>query len=146
MENNNIWFSTSDGYVGLQDTREQKSSSAQLYRFSEKKINTIHLNPIDHNVIVTCGLDRVIRLHDKRNLKNPSEELIKPIFDLSHPLSVNSVYWDSTGKDLLSTSFDDTIGLWKNVMETKEQGLISIRHNNHTGRYSLNCLLAFNFS
>ncbi|KAJ3059833.1 hypothetical protein HDU98_004140, partial [Podochytrium sp. JEL0797] len=133
-----LWVSDGLGSAALVDTRVPVATSPSFFDLSEKKINTIHWNPTDQNYIAIGGLDRTVKVFDVRNMK-PSvpgdEDLVEPVMTLPHRLSVNSAYWDPSGKDIISTSFDDTLGLWKNVLVEKESGLVKIRHNNNTGRW-----------
>ncbi|KAI8620782.1 WD40-repeat-containing domain protein [Chytriomyces sp. MP71] len=140
-----IWISDGSGLATLLDTRvpydPASSTSTHFYTLSDKKINTIHANPRDPNYLVTAGLDRTVRIFDVRKLA-PAQPLADNHADpaealavLPHRLSVNSAYWDPSGRDVISTSFDDTLGLWKEVLREAENGLVSIKHGNNTGRW-----------
>ncbi|KAI8905808.1 WD repeat-containing protein [Gorgonomyces haynaldii] len=118
-----IWFSTGSGECGLLDKRAKKP---EMYEFSEKKLNTIDLNPNDSNYLLVSGLDRTLKIFDIRKLKKTSE----PVLEFEHQKSVNSAYWDPNGKHILSTSFDDTLGLFQNAMTDVKR--VNIRHNNNT--------------
>ncbi|KAJ3009344.1 UNVERIFIED_CONTAM: hypothetical protein HDU68_002747 [Siphonaria sp. JEL0065] len=144
---NLLWISDGSGaatHLDIRAPRPGATNPPKFYQLSEKKINTIHINPVNQNHIVIGGLDRTVKIFDVRNMKpissnnsNDTEvlELVEPLITLEHRLSVNAAYWDPKGVDIVSTSFDDTLGLWKNVMTEKEDGLIKIHHNNQTGRW-----------
>ncbi|KAJ3072606.1 hypothetical protein HDU99_002157, partial [Rhizoclosmatium hyalinum] len=132
-----LWISDGSGSAICSDLR---SPSKTIFHLSDKKINTIHLNPVNQQYLCIGGLDRTVKLFDVRNMKLSGDiqdeaPLIEPLMVLPHNLSVNAAYWDPKGLDIISTSFDDTLGLWKNVLKKRESGLIKIRHNNQTGRW-----------
>ncbi|KAJ3242015.1 WD repeat-containing protein 76 [Chytriomyces hyalinus] len=145
QNSNLVWISDGSGGATLLDTRESNSKPSVIHQLSEKKINTIHVNPVNPNYIVIAGLERSVKIFDIRRLnvkeKSGSEGsdgedgVVEPLLSLEHRLSVNSAYWDPLGKDIVSTSFDDTLGLMKDVLNKKEAGVIRIRHNNQTGRW-----------
>ncbi|KAI9327054.1 WD40-repeat-containing domain protein [Obelidium mucronatum] len=139
QNSNVLWISDGAGEASQLDLRVSPTKTSATVVLSEKKINTIHINPTSQNHIVIGGLDRTVKIFDVRNMKagNSVEtpDLVDPLLTLSHRLSVNSAYWDPKGVDVLSTSFDDTLGLWKDVLNKKEDGLVKIRHNNQTGRW-----------
>lgn len=128
--NDRLWYCTHYGEIGAKDLRQGRSK-ASVYEASEKKLNTVHVNPIDPNYLVTAGLDRIVRIFDIRNLKKEAE----PLKSFEHGKSVNSAYWDPVfGKDIVSTSFDDTLGLWKDSLGDSSRHII-IKHNNNTGTF-----------
>lgn len=130
-----IWFSDGFGSAGMVDLRIPRNDECvQFLTLSEKKINTIHINPIHSHYMVVAGLDRTAKIFDLRKIDRQAHDaLIEPLQVLEHRLSVNCAYWDPKGNDILSTSFDDTLGLWKDVIEKDRSGLISIKHDNNTG-------------
>ncbi|KAJ3135390.1 hypothetical protein HK100_002752 [Physocladia obscura] len=143
-----IWATDGSGACVAIDSREPVEMTRKFHQLSDKKINTIHLNPADPNILAVAGLDRTVKVFDIRYMGGNGQnhrrkvaddanddDLVEPVFTLEHSLSVNSAYWDPSGKDLLSTSFDDSIGLWKNVLKSREAGLLKIKHNNQTGRW-----------
>ncbi|KAJ3313078.1 WD repeat-containing protein 76 [Boothiomyces sp. JEL0838] len=123
---NEIWFSTDQGEVGMTDKREKP---VQLYTVSAKKLNTVHFNPVSTDYFCVSGLDNYVQVFDKRYLKEENESL----YSFKHQKSVNSAFWDPNGKHILSTSFDDTVGIWRNVLG--ESTHLPIMHNNNTGRW-----------
>ena len=124
FEQHNIWFCTHAGQVGMKDTRSQ---DLEFYDVSEKKLNTIHINPTNSNLFCTAGLDGTVRIYDVRNL----DQVLKTF---QHDKSVNSAYWNPQGTDIASCSFDDTIGIWKNA-NTENDSHFAPYHNNRTGRW-----------
>jgi WD40 repeat protein len=122
---NDLWFSTHYGSVGIVDPR---SKHARFYEVSEKKLNTIHMNPINQSYFCTAGLDGFVRIFDVRKIDS-----LEPVMTWKHEKSVNSAYWSPNGNDIVSTSFDDTLGLWKDVL--CKESHVTIRHNNNTGRW-----------
>jgi WD40 repeat protein len=107
----------------MQDLRDRQKN-ALIYDASSKKLNTIHINPLNTNLYTTCGLDKTVRVFDFRSNKTE-------INLFSHRNSVNSAFWNYTGDSILSTSFDDTLSIWNPESGTQ----LSIDHNNNTGRW-----------
>lgn len=118
-----IWFSTHGGQIGLFDPRSK--SEPDYYDISPKKLNTIHFHKNKLN-FCTAGLDGLVRIFDARNLEDT-------VSTFEHDKSVNSAYWDDFGEDILSTSFDDTLSIWKDALKTNTS--VKIKHNNQTGRW-----------
>ncbi|KAI9209411.1 WD40-repeat-containing domain protein [Polychytrium aggregatum] len=131
------WFTCSSGNVGRFDRREPGAPT--LYAFSDKKLNTIHVSPRNANLLLVSGLERTLKIFDARKLrrgsKEPAEDLVEALQVFEHSKSVNSAYWDPAGNDIVSTSFDDTLGLWKNASDPAKCHRITIRHDNNTGRW-----------
>jgi WD repeat-containing protein 76 len=120
-----LWYATHHGEVGLIDRRKKNSIS---YQISERKLNTMVFNPTNKDYFCTAGLDGIVRIFDVRNIKS-----LEPLKTFEHSKSCNSAFWSPDGKHIISTSFDDTLGLWKNVLGNEER--LSIPHNNNTGRW-----------
>ncbi|KAJ3273018.1 hypothetical protein HDV01_004924 [Terramyces sp. JEL0728] len=123
---NELWFSTDLGQVGMADPRDK---AVNLFDVSVKKLNTIHFNPIKTDYFCVSGLDNYVQVYDKRYLGEEN----KPLHSFKHQKSVNSAFWDPNGRHVLSTSFDDTVGLWRDVLEDFTH--LKIKHNNNTGRW-----------
>jgi WD40 repeat protein len=135
-----VWFSTNNGYVGRCDTRLRKSRNTNLYPLLEKKIGCISLNPSADrsHYIATSSLDRTLRIWDTRNLSEDVDDItsLKAISEFPHGKSVTSAYWSPNGKQLVSTSYDDTLRIF-NINNTSVPSLespIKIHHNCQTGR------------
>jgi WD40 repeat protein len=124
-----LWYSTHYGEVGLIDLRKK---TAQTYEASERKLNTLVFHPSRNEYFCTGGLDGIVRIFDVRKLSKSG--LCEPVQQFEHSKSCNSAFWSPDGKHILSTSFDDTLGLWKNALDGQVENL-SIRHNNNTGRW-----------
>lgn len=85
--------------------------------------------------MATAGLSGVVQLWDVRNM--PSKKQLKPFAWQSAGRSINSAYFSSSGKTLLTTTQSNTLDLMDdfhlasgNVKPTK-----SVRHDNQTGRW-----------
>jgi WD40 repeat protein len=131
ISGHSMWHCTHSGYVGHLDLR---SNDCVLHVANSKKLNTVHINPINSNYFVTAGLDNFVNIFDIRNLK-VEDGLLVQANSFKHGKSVNSAFWDPIfGNDIVSMSFDDTIGIWKNALDAKSSH-IAIAHNNDTGRW-----------
>ncbi|KAJ3213377.1 WD repeat-containing protein 76 [Dinochytrium kinnereticum] len=87
------WFSIGDGSVGTVDLRCPNKTSIPLYTLSEKKINTVHINPTISHLILTAGLDNTFNVFDVRKIQRSTKDSYEPVISLRHGKSVNSAFW-----------------------------------------------------
>ncbi|KAI9480987.1 MAG: WD40-repeat-containing domain protein [Benjaminiella poitrasii] len=132
-----IWFSTSDGEVGIVDSRI--GSAPIIHMVKEKKIGCLHLNPVDQNLLVLASNDRTVTVWDVRMWNKRKREIEEPLQSIEHGYSVTSAYWSPNGDILATASYDDYIRLFDLDKNNKTLELKSaIKHNNHTGRWVTN--------
>lgn len=101
LRQNSCWFCNGEGEAGTFDSRGP-TKDTQIYAISGKKVNTIHINPESPEYFVTAGLDRSIKIFDIRNMKVNDDDLVQPICEMTHNLSVNSAYWNPKGREKLN--------------------------------------------
>ncbi|KAI0341807.1 WD40 repeat-like protein [Trametopsis cervina] len=127
-----LWFSDKSGGVTHLDLREDKSK-ARWYQLSADKIGCVSINPVDPMFLLTASNSRALRVWDARKLDALSKDRSSPVeihFDeieesmkaksnaglmraeWRHGQSASSAYWDSHGRRIVSTSYDNTIRLW----------------------------------
>lgn len=143
-EPNVMFFSTLDGAVGRHDVRTQGGEESWV--LSENKIGGFSLHPVYPHLLATASLDRTLKIWDLRMISGRG--------DLRHPkligehesrLSVSHASW-STGGQVASSSYDDTIkiydfsdaGSWKPGQDISLKAMEPVRkipHNNQTGRW-----------
>lgn len=168
---NRIWFTDGEGYCGFRDLRSKEFST--LYPLSHRCIRSFHLNPTNPNYFVTSGLDQTVRLFDARCLKKPTKPKSHSLKNATadelspcvtawtdHNKSVTSAYWTHDGKSFVTTSYDDTLRVYQDVLSgeaLKDVNIIKgksskkatatdysatntvrIPHNNQTGRWVTN--------
>lgn len=96
-----------------------------------RKINTIHLDAgCGATRLVTASTDTTLRLWDARWAKSAC------IATASHRQTCQAAYFapDGSGR-VLSTSFDNTVRVWDASKALAP--VVTIAHNNHTGRWVL---------
>ena len=133
-----FFVSTVDGEVGLLDPRATPGST-RLSRLHERKICTVHLNPVNEHLLVTASLDRTVGIWDSRKLKSGAWPLVR----FEHDLAVTSASFSPSGRKLLSVSNDNLLRLWDPVCEPLAKNPLSdtivdpskIKHDNRTGRW-----------
>lgn len=126
-----IWFSTSDGLIGMKDTRSDKEEIVHAAR--EKKVGCVHLNPVHEYLLAGGSNDRTVSIWDIRMWSKKKTPV--PLHSLEHGYSATSCYWSPKGDILATTSYDDYIRLFNLNKDGQNMELKSaIRHNNHTGR------------
>ncbi|KAI7905290.1 WD40-repeat-containing domain protein [Cokeromyces recurvatus] len=134
---NIIWFSTSDGEVGVVDSRT--GDTPLIHAPKEKKIGCLHLNPVDQNLLALASNDRTTTIWDIRMWNKRKREVGEPLQSIEHGYSVTSAYWSPNGDILATASYDDYIRLFDLNKNNKTVELKSaIKHNNHTGRWVTN--------
>jgi WD40 repeat protein len=126
-----IYVSLSSGEVQMIDIRAPSFQwSSEAY---DGKLNSIHLNPTDKNMILTTGRAGYVALHDLRmHSKN-----WKPLhLLLGNTHSVNAACFSPNGCFVVSAGQDNTIQLWSNFSSSSLAiAHTSRRHNNQTGRW-----------
>ncbi|KAJ7852171.1 WD40-repeat-containing domain protein, partial [Mycena olivaceomarginata] len=135
-----IWASDVFGRVWHLDLRQVRSK-ATLYELGSKKIGCISVNPTQPHFILTASNERFLKIYDARRLQTISPDALRG--EARHEKSVTSAYWDPRGRDIVSTSFDNTLRLWgvePSQFETENPlasgaPASSVSHNCQTGRY-----------
>jgi hypothetical protein len=112
------YFADTDGEMTLLDLRKSAAKPVATFApLSDRKLSCIQLNPLDPNYIATSTLARNVSIFDIRNIRpgSKSDVLAKPLSVFDHGKSATSIYWSSDAGKLVSTSYDDTLGLfdWK---------------------------------
>lgn len=122
-----------DGLVFNFDVREAYPKDRKGYPLHDDKIFSIHFNPIYQNYVATCGVDRSIRIWDIRKL-DPINNSPVTVLDEARK-GVTCAYFSPDGDKLLSTSLDNHLRVHIGAHCNNSPALISIPHNNHTGRW-----------
>ncbi|KAJ1966339.1 hypothetical protein IWQ62_002446 [Dispira parvispora] len=142
-----MYYSTSSGTLGFHDLRT-KATDLYTWDLLERKIGCLHLNPRHSNYLVTASLDRTMRIWDLRWMKDMTTDAPPTLERETSPVdstevaafeyskSVTAAYWDPSGRQIVSTNFDDTIRVSRlggTTATLEEQSIIG--HNNQTGRW-----------
>ncbi|KAJ3564049.1 hypothetical protein NP233_g8544 [Leucocoprinus birnbaumii] len=167
-----MWISDGIGGATHLDLREGKSK-ARRFGLSDNKIGCISVNPARPSFILTASNNRTLKVWDVRKLQTLVSELsdssgkakaaepaeydyeVVTQFTASkrgsgllrgewpHDKSCSSAYWDPRGRQIVSTSYDDTLRLW-NMDSSALDGsgpfksfkpFSRIRHDCQTGRW-----------
>jgi WD repeat-containing protein 76 len=126
-----IYVSLSSGEVQMVDIRAPSCQwSSEAF---DGKLNSIELNPIDKNMILTAGRAGHIALHDLR-MHSKKWKPLHLLLGNSH--SVNAASFSPNGSFIVSAGQDNTIQLWSNFHSSSLAiSHTSRRHNNQTGRW-----------
>jgi len=113
-----VFFAVSDNRGGLThaDMRESKKQHRR-WKIAESKAGCVAINPANENMLVTSHLNRDMRIWDVRKLTKIDS--VKSDYYTSyekacvasyeHGKAVTSAYFDPSGRNLLSTCYDDKI-------------------------------------
>ncbi|KAG2436241.1 hypothetical protein HXX76_006552 [Chlamydomonas incerta] len=124
----------------------------------DRKINSLHLEPSGTPLLATSCSNGSVGVWDIRMLERGIAGVVaaakaggsggaigaktKPLSLLRHAKSCHAAYWAPDGsKRLLSTSYDDTLRVWADPATggaadgSRLSQLLSISHNNQTGRW-----------
>ncbi|CAI5990419.1 unnamed protein product [Closterium sp. NIES-64] len=174
----NVYTASYDGTIRFAfDPRACHGGPVGSWEIHEKKVGTISFCPGQEEIIATASTDRTVCLWDVRKMlgggeggggkRRKTEEgqggsagtalfhaahsaaSVTPLMKLPHARATNSAYFSPDGAFLVSTSYDDTIRLWKRdqwkqaiLAPSKStppspKPRISKKHNNQTGRWVL---------
>uniref|UniRef100_A0A7R9V7J6 Anaphase-promoting complex subunit 4 WD40 domain-containing protein n=1 Tax=Chlamydomonas euryale TaxID=1486919 RepID=A0A7R9V7J6_9CHLO len=98
-----------------------------------RKINSVHVEPSAQQLLATSSTDATIKVWDVRS---GFERKTKPLATFDHSKSCHAATFAPDGSQrLLSTSYDDTVRVWDVKCGNASSHLLSVRHNNQTGRW-----------
>ncbi|XP_054719663.1 LOW QUALITY PROTEIN: WD repeat-containing protein 76-like [Uloborus diversus] len=123
--------SQQNGKVSIVDTRSSRKHAVS-HSCHDNKVKTVSVHPLERSYFVTSDTKGMIRVWDLRKLQKLPIATNKP-----HKRSINSAFFSPvTGKNILSTSFDDTLAILDSSIISKDIKLkTACRHNNFTGRW-----------
>jgi len=113
INNNTAVAGDSEGSLIILDTRQRESSvsKTQLQK-KGTKVQSVHVHPLDNNMLMTAGNDYVVRLLDSRVLSsNSSSAVFATLGD--HTKVVNSALFSPiTGRKIMTTCQDNRLRIW----------------------------------
>ncbi|KAJ4709647.1 WD repeat-containing protein 76-like [Melia azedarach] len=124
---NTLYFSEGQGGLSIWDVRAGKTSNE--YLLHDARINTVDFNFQNPNIMATSSTEGTACLWDLRSM---DADKPKPLQMVQHKRAVHSAYFSPSGSSLVTTSFDDKVGIWSGV--NFEDSTV-IQHNNQTGRW-----------
>lgn len=141
---NLILAGDSHGLVHAVDPRANKAlvGNYQLHK-KGNKVNSVHVNPVDTNLMVTSSNDWTVRLNDVRMLSAAAPDTkgkgvagVSELACLDHPRLVNAAYFSSqSGSKLMSTCIDNRVRVWDYLHSIDKPCDREIVHSHDFNRY-----------
>lgn len=119
------------GFLYLVDTRtNSRSGEPILIHRKGSKVVGLHCNPIQPELLLTCGNDHFARIWDIRRLEAGSS-----LCDLPHKRVVNSAYFSPSGSKILTTSQDNRLRIWDSIFGNLDSPSREIVHSHDFNRH-----------
>ncbi|XP_004490593.1 protein DAMAGED DNA-BINDING 2 [Cicer arietinum] len=120
------------GFLHLVDMRSNhRNSDAVLIHKKGSKVTGIHCNPLQPDILLTCGNDHYARIWDMRRLEAGSS-----LCNLAHTRVVNSAYFSPlSGNKILTTSQDNRLRIWDSIFSNMESPSREIVHSHDFNRH-----------
>ncbi|XP_058747861.1 protein DAMAGED DNA-BINDING 2-like [Vicia villosa] len=120
------------GFLHLVDMRSNnKNGDAILIHKKGSKVVGIHCNPLQPDILLTCGNDHYARIWDLRRLEAGSS-----LCNLEHKRVVNSAYFSPiSGNKILTTSQDNRLRIWDSIFGNMESPSREIVHSHDFNRH-----------
>ncbi|KAK2376409.1 DNA damage-binding protein 2 [Trifolium repens] len=127
-----VLVADSFGFLHLVDMRSNhRSGDAVLIHKKGSKVTGIHCNPIQPDILLTCGNDHYARIWDMRRLEAGSS-----LCSLEHKRVVNSAYFSPiSGNKILTTSQDNRLRIWDSIFGNMESPSREIVHSHDFNRH-----------
>ncbi|KAL4435880.1 hypothetical protein ABPG77_000642 [Micractinium sp. CCAP 211/92] len=121
-------------------------ASLTVHKKKGSKIQSVHVNPVDSNLVMSAGNDYTARILDIRSLttgklgKAPvgaaPEGAPAELAVLQHSKVINSAYFSPiTGRKIMTTSQDNRIRVWDYLYSTAQPADREIVHSQNFNRY-----------
>eukprot|EP00890_Picochlorum_soloecismus_P002433 jgi/Picsp_1/3190/NSC_06030-R1_wd repeat-containing protein 76-like len=122
------------GQLDRVDTRSA-SRIGKTVSLQNRKINTVHCDPMAEHLVATSSTDSTIAIWDLRKMQS-ARSTPSPVATAGHSKTCQSAYFCPDGSQrVLSTSFDNSIRIW-DAKKGMEQ-VTYMKHDNQTGRWVL---------
>ncbi|XP_020261688.1 DNA damage-binding protein 2 isoform X2 [Asparagus officinalis] len=120
------------GYVYLLDGRSKMRTGEPILMHKKgSKVVGLHCNPLQPDVLLSCGNDHFARIWDIRRLVGGSS-----LASLAHGRVVNSAYFSpQTGNKILTTSQDNRIRVWDSIFGNLDSPSREIVHSQDFNRH-----------
>ncbi|XWS52997.1 hypothetical protein CRYUN_Cryun11dG0120100 [Craigia yunnanensis] len=120
------------GFLYLVDTRSNsQTGKAILIHKKGSKVVSLHCNPVQPDLLLSCGNDHFARLWDMRRLEAGSA-----LCNLEHRRVVNSAYFSPlSGSKILSTSQDNRLRIWDSIFGNLDSPSREIVHSHDFNRH-----------
>ncbi|XP_068668565.1 protein DAMAGED DNA-BINDING 2 [Aristolochia californica] len=137
-EKNLVLVSDNFGYLYFLDQRSKKEvGEPVLIHKRGTKVVGLHCNPLQPELLLTCGNDHFARIWDLRRLEAGAS-----LCSMGHKRVVNSAYFSPhSGSKILTTSQDNRIRIWDCIFGNLETPSREIVHSHDFNRH-LTCFRA----
>ncbi|KAK6235035.1 hypothetical protein SCA6_010372 [Theobroma cacao] len=120
------------GFLYLVDTRSNsRIGKAIMIHKKRSKVVGLHCNPVQPDLLLSCGNDHFARLWDMRRLEAGSA-----LYNLEHRRVVNSAYFSPlSGSKILTTSQDNRLRIWDSIFGNLDSPSREIVHSHDFNRH-----------
>ncbi|XP_057512577.1 protein DAMAGED DNA-BINDING 2-like isoform X2 [Actinidia eriantha] len=120
------------GFLYLVDMRSNnKIGEATLIHKKGSKVVGLHCNPVQPDLLLSCGNDHFARIWDMRQLQAGSS-----LYNLAHGRVVNSAYFSpQSGSKILTTSQDNRLRVWDSIFGNLDSPSREIVHSHDFNRH-----------
>ncbi|KAK2969188.1 hypothetical protein RJ640_025901, partial [Escallonia rubra] len=127
-----VFVADSFGYVHMVDIRSNnKIGEGTLIHKRGTKVVGLHCNPLQPDLLLSCGNDHFARIWDARKLEAGSS-----LRELPHKRVVNSAYFSpQSGSKILTTSQDNRIRVWDSIFGDLDLPSREIVHSQDFNRH-----------
>ncbi|PWA69615.1 damaged DNA binding 2 [Artemisia annua] len=131
-EKNLVLVADSFGYLHLVDVRsDPKKGDSVLIHKKGTKVVGLHCNPLQPDLLLSCGNDHFARIWDMRRLEAES-----CLHELPHKRVVNSAYFSPlSGSKIITTSIDNRIRVWDSIFGNLDNPSREIVHSHDFNRH-----------
>nr|XP_043611215.1 protein DAMAGED DNA-BINDING 2 [Erigeron canadensis] len=122
----------SSGFLHLVDVRsDSKKGDSVLIHKKGTKVVGLHCNPVQPDLLLSCGNDHFARIWDMRRLEAESF-----LHGLPHKRVVNSAYFSPlSGSKIVTTSIDNRIRVWDSIFGDLDTPSREIVHSHDFNRH-----------
>lgn len=127
-----VLFADNFGFLYLFDSRSNSQvGETVLIHKKGSKVTGLHFNPVQPDLLLSCGNDHFARLWDIRRLEAGSS-----LYQLLHKRVVNSAYFSpQSGSKILTTSQDNRIRVWDSIFGNLDSPSREIVHSHDFNRH-----------
>lgn len=120
------------GYLYMADVRSNNvMRKPTLIHKKGTKVVCLNCNPLQPDLLLSCGNDHFARIWDMRRLEAESS-----LYNLEHKRVVSSAYFSPlSGSKILTTSLDNRIRVWDSIFGNLDYPSREIVHSHDFNRY-----------
>lgn len=127
-----VLVADSFGYLHSMDIRSNnKTGEAILIHKRGSKVVGLHCNPLQPDLLLSCGNDHYARIWDMRQIEARSS-----LYELAHRRVVNSAYFSPiSGSKIVTTSQDNRLRVWDSIFGNLDSPSREIVHSHDFNRH-----------